>query len=53
MILTTDETYHHASDPQSLGRVHFTQVAKCFCSTTSSNTFLILPFTVLNQTSTD
>lgn len=53
--LVTDElqAYHHASDPESLGRVHFTQVTECFCSTTASNTFLILPFTILNQASTD
>lgn len=53
--LTRDvcQTHHHASDPQSLGRVHLTEVTERFCSATASNAFLILPFPVLNQTPTD
>jgi len=53
--LTADvcQTHHHASDPQSLGRVHLTEVTERFCSAPASNAFLILPLPILNQTSAD
>lgn len=47
------KTYHHATDPQCLGRVHLAKVAESLCPPATSEAFLILPLTVLDQAPTN